>query len=216
MKLFCLSILSVFTMTDPYPDFHHQTLQEIRDNINWEIIAEARGALDNDGREDVALILQSKDPILEKRCGDCAAKNLKARIIVVLLSKGGDGKVVTQNNVFIARGDEGGITKDLKPELSVKNKQLMLSYVFLRGEATYAFEVFGDDLVLIGASKLTASHYIFRSDAVDFKKGTIITESRSERDEPVKTKTLRIHSQQKRLSELGITGTWEVAEGVFL
>ena len=217
IRKFFFTILSLPMLTvEPYPDFRNKSLSEINDNKKWEIIAEARGELDQDDREDMAMVLQSKDLVAEKRCETCEIQSQKARILLVLLNNGSSLKVVAQNNHFIAREDEGGITKNLKPELSIQNKQLNLYYLFLRGETNYIFEVDNGSVVLVNATKLSASHYIYKSETVDFKKGTIVLESRSEKDDPGKMKTITVEKQTRKLSELGMMGTWEVGDGVFL
>jgi hypothetical protein len=199
-----------------YPDFHDTTISEIRENTNWEIIAETKGNLDADSKEDMVIILQSKDSVAEKRCETCEQKTQKVRILLVLLRKDNVLKVVVQNNVFIARMDEGGMTKEMVPEISINDNQLNLSYLLVRGERHYIFEKQDRDIVLIKATTLSTSHYIYRSEVVDFRQRTLVTESRSDKDEPIKTKTTKLTTvkELKKLSELGMMETWDVG-GVF-
>lgn len=208
--LFCI-------MTDPvFPDFHNKTLDEIENNKDWEIMSEAKGDLNGDSKQDMAIILQSKDSVLEKRCADCEEKNHKLRIVLVLMNKNNTLKVVAQNNVFIARADEGGMTQEMKPEISIADKQLTVSYLLIRGDISYTFEDKKGEIVLVRASKLSTSHYIFKSEVVDFKKRILLTESRSDNDEPVQKKITRLTVEKfKRLEDLKMMGDWDVG-GVFL
>jgi hypothetical protein len=204
-------------MTDPvYPDFRDKSLLQLQDNTDWEIFAQAKGDLNEDSIDDMAIILQSKQSFLEKRCEDCEAKNHKVRIMLVMLSKANALKVVAQNNVFIARADEGGITTDMKPEISIVNGQISLAYLLIRGETNYTFENEKDEIVLVKATKLSTSHYIFRSDVIDFNERVLVTESRSDKDGPTQKKTTKVTMDKlPRLSELKMMGSWNV-EGVFL
>lgn len=196
-----------------YPDFKHKTLDDVRHEKGWYIIAEARGNLNRDINEDGAMVLESKDILTETRCDGCDEQRSKGRIVIVFSA----GKVIAQNNMFIARAEEGGITGDIKPSLAIANRQLDIFYMLARGEDHYFFELKGNDVVLVKASKLRASHYLFRSDIVDFKKRKLITERKLAADQPAErtATTLKLQKRLVKLSELKMIGTWDVG-GVFL
>lgn len=196
-----------------YPDFLNKTLSEVRQEFGWVVIAEATGNLDRDSQEDFAIVLESKEVLRETRCDGCEEQESRGRIILVLVG----GTVIAQNNVFIARADEGGMTRDIKPSLAITNRQLDIFYMLVRGEDHYIFEMKGNDIVLVKASKLRASHYLFRSDVVDFKKRELVTANQTAADKPAERKTTRLKHSGKlvKLSELKMMGIWNVG-GVFL
>lgn len=209
---FALSLNFMSSSQTVYPDFTHQTLSEVREARDWIVLTEAKGNLTRGGGEDIALVLESKDVLLETRCEGCEEQKSKARIVLVLSA----GKVIAQNNLFIARANEGGTTGDITPALSIVNNQLDIFYMLVRGEDHYIFEMKKDDIVLVKASKLRASHYLFRSDVVDFKKRELITENQSSADQPADRKTIKLKLDKKfmTLSELKMLGTLEIG-GVF-
>ncbi|MFK7750439.1 MAG: hypothetical protein AB8B65_18760, partial [Kordia sp.] len=81
------------------PNFEGQTLSQIKKYKDWNILTEVSGDLNHDHIKDVALVLETKDSIYEKRdsSNDELTKG-KARVLLVFLSKNGKKIVHTQNN----------------------------------------------------------------------------------------------------------------------
>ena len=84
--------------TVKFPYFQNNTLEDVLDNDDWEVLKRVDGDLNDDSQDDVALILQSKDSVYEKRCESCKLKSTKARILLVFVSKEDSQKLISQNH----------------------------------------------------------------------------------------------------------------------
>jgi hypothetical protein len=201
-----------------YPNFIGQNLNTIENNSDWEILQKTFGDLNKDGFNDFALILESKDSILEKRCSDCKLLKNKPRIIVILLNQNNIEKAIIQNNNFIARGDEGGMLPHLKPELSIENGLLNIYYQFTRSNQSYIFEFDNSHMVIIKAESngVHSASGNFENDKYDFKKGEIISETGNISQEKVETEIIKFDIKPKSLSEFGEMSEWEITKNKYL
>ena len=197
-----------------YPNFSEQKLGEIENNSDWKVLQKSSGDLNKDGLNDFALILESNDSILEKRCSDCQLLKSKPRIIIVLISN----EKIIQNNKFIARGDEGGMLPYLEPELSIKNGFLTIYYQFTRGNQSYTFEYVNRKMLITKAESngVHSASGDFENDKYDFKIGKIISETGNISEEKIKTKIIKFKIKRKSLSEMGEMSEWEIAEYKYL
>jgi hypothetical protein len=201
-----------------YPIFMGQNVDVIENNSDWKILKKSSGDLNKDGINDFTLILESKDSIPEKRCLDCKLLKNKPRIIVILLNQNGGGKVIIQNNKFIARGDEGGMLPYLEPELSIEKGLLTIYYQYTRSNKSYTFE-FKNDNMEIRSAEYSGVHSAtgnFENDKYDFKKGIIISEKGNISEEKVETEIIKIDIKPKSISEFGIISSWEITENKYL
>ena len=201
-----------------YPNFIGQNLDAIENNSNWKVLQKSSGDLNKDGINDFALILESKDSILEKKCSDCKVLKNKPRIIVVLLNQNSGEKVIIQNNKFIARGDEGGMLPYLEPELSIKNGLLTIYYQYTRSNQSYTFGYKNDRMEIKSAENngVDSASGNFKNDKYDFKKGIITSEKGNISQEKVETEIIKIDIKPKSLSEFGEMSEWEIAENKYL
>ena len=111
-----------------YPNFIGHTLNSIHNNSDWKILVKVEGDLDGDNLNDCVIVLESKDSIIEKRCNDCKSFQQKPRILLVLTFDDDKLQVIIQNNQFIARGNEGGMSPYIEPELTIDNGLLKIFY----------------------------------------------------------------------------------------
>lgn len=201
-----------------YPNFIGQSLKTILENKNWEILANASGDLNEDKVSDKAIILQSKDSIIEKRCKSCYRLKNKPRIIIVLLNKNDRYKVISQNNKFIARGDEGGMLPYLEPELSIKDGQLEIFYQYTRSNQSYTFEYRKNEMVIVYAESngVEAASGDFENDKFDFRKQEIVSTTGNISDEIDLTKIIKFNNKPKTLSEFDEMYDWKIAEYKYL
>ena len=201
-----------------YPNFIGQNINTIENNSDWKILEKSSGDLNKDGFNDFALILESKDSILEKRCLDCKLLKSKPRIIVILLNQNNIEKAIIQNNKFIARGDEGGMLPHLEPELSIENGLLNIYYQFTRSNQSYTFEFDNNKMVIIKAESngVHSASGNFENDKFDFKKGEIISETGNISQEKVQTEIIKFDIKLKSLSEFGEMSEWEITENKYL
>ncbi len=203
---------------NPYPNFIGQDLRMILGSEKWEILDDATGDLNKDGVNDKALILQSKDSIIEKRCESCYRLKNKPRIIVVLLNKKDDYKVISQNNRFIARGDEGGMSPYLEPELSIKEGRLKIYYEYTRSHQSYTFEYKENEMEIVSAEStgVDAVSGNFENDRFDFARQEIISKTGNISGETDHTEVIKFNKRPKALSEFSEMYEWEIAEDMFL
>ena len=218
--LIALLYVSGYSQSDEYtyPDFFGQDLQSVENNPDWKILQKSSGDLNKNGLNDYALILESKDSVFEKRCADCYLLKSKPRIILILLDQKLCEEVIIQNNVFIARGDEGGMAPYLEPELSIKNGLLNIFYQYTRSNQSYTFEFSNDRLELICAENngVHSASGNFENIKYDFKEGEIITKTGNISQDDEKTEVTKIDINPKSLSEFGRMYEWEVFEDKYL
>lgn len=217
MAFLCVSVYSQ-NNDYRYPDFIGQDLQSVENNPDWKILQKSSGDLNKDGLNDYALILESKDSLIEKRCANCYLLKSKPRIILILLDQNKYEEVIIQNNEFIARGDEGGMVPYLEPELSIKNGLLNILYQFTRSNQSYTFEFINDQLELICAEDngVHSASGNFENIKYDFKEGEIITKTGNISQDHLKTEVTKININPKSLSEFGRMYEWEVIKDKYL
>lgn len=218
--VFNFLVIFSFSQNKPtsYPNFIGQNLISISENPDWNILEKANGDLNNDGKLDVALILESRDSLYEKRCDPCYVQKNKARIILILLNQHNSQKVIIQNNLFIARGDEGGMAPYIEPELSIKNHLLNIDYQYTRSHLSYTFKFKNNRMILVSAknSGVTSATGDFESNSFDFIKNIIVTETGNISEEESKIDTLEINVKPKILSEFRKMYDWQVAKFKYL
>ncbi|PNQ73066.1 hypothetical protein C1T31_08715 [Hanstruepera neustonica] len=201
-----------------YPDFIGETLESIHNNLQWKVLVKATGDLNDDHLIDYALVLESKDSILEKRCPSCKLSKQKPRIILVLINENNTAKVMVQNNKFIARGDEGGMSPYIEPELLIENNLLTIFYQFTRSNQSYVFEFNKSDFIIKSAKSVGvhAASGNFSCDLYDFKANIITCTTGHISNDMENTKLIEIKTKPKKLSEFGEMYEWEVVENKYL
>ncbi len=119
----------------------------------WSIKDSAIGDLNEDGRPDMAVVLEYADTVTEIR-NDSIENTGKPRILLVLLHDvNGQGyHVVVQNNTFILREGEGGMVGDPYGEISIKNGIFEIVFQYVRSSLTYKFRMGAAGICLIGAT----------------------------------------------------------------
>ncbi|AXG71673.1 hypothetical protein KORDIASMS9_03930 [Kordia sp. SMS9] len=212
-----------------YPDFMGQELAAIEKNEKWHILEKATGDLNNDAKDDVAIVIESKEDFIEIRCKDCPTSLSKARILLVLFCENDTFKVHTQNNVFIPRSDEGGMSSMIEPELTIEANQLKVSQQYTRSNVSYRFELQENQFMIliaesnsVHAASGDTEHCVF-----DFTKSEIIiTEGNISNEEEAyeneeegkkeKTTVIKFDKKPKSLGEFGVMHEWEIAKYRYL
>lgn len=200
-----------------YPHFKGKTLIEIQENSDWSIIKKASGDLNGDTIDDLAIVIEYKNKVFETRCDECRLKQ-KPRIILVLLNSVNIHKVIIQNNVFIAREDEGGMLPQISPELSITDKLLTIYYQYTRGNQSYTFKFNKDKMKVLKASSFGVHNNAgdFEGREFDFFKNELKVETGNISDEVFKTKIYKFKIQPKSLSEFGKMYDWKIVENYYL
>ena len=207
-----LSFLTGFSQN--YPNFSNKTLKDVLNNSEWIIYNKTEGFLNNDKTKDFALIIESKDSLLEHRTG-YIPRRINARILLVLINN----KVIIQNNTFIPRKDEGGMNF-VMPELSIKNRKLKIHIEYLRANTSYFFEFKNCNMNLIEADSYhrhpvsgnyEIEHYDFKNKILSVESGNI-----SESKELYKKIPFKLKEGLKKLSELTEMYEWEVLKNRYL
>lgn len=101
----------------------------------WKVIDSVRGDLNNDNISDLALVLEFYRPVKENRAyGDNETEIItevqKPRILAIYFRRSASGayKLVTQNNNFILRSEEGGGMGDPIRPLRIDSNALSLNF----------------------------------------------------------------------------------------
>jgi len=220
----CIFFIPFFVLSQQkkivYPDFTNSTFSEIENNKGWKILVFAKGYLNLDTQNDFAVVLESKDSVFEYRHNQVKKQKNKARIILVMINVNNQLKVISQNNVFIARPDEGGMLPYLAPEIFIKNNQLTIYYQYTRANISYSFEYENNQMVLIEAKStgVTSATGDFESDHFDFKKKRIVSEAGHISSDVSKKEIHLMKSdiELKKLSEFKQMYEWEIIENKFL
>lgn len=201
-----------------YPNFREKYFNEVKKNSDWKVLQKVSDDLNKDGLDDIALILESIDSIPEKRCSDCRLLKNKPRIILVLFNQNGKQKVKIQNNKFIARGDEGGMSPYIEPELSIKNGLLNIYYQFTRSNQSYTFEFKNNKMEIVRAESMGvhSASGNYENDKFDFIKGTLTSKTGNISEDKSQSKIIKIEKKPKTLSEFGRMFEWEITEYKFL
>ena len=199
-----------------YPNFIGQDFTSIQKNKDWNILTQVSGDLNNDSRKDMALVLESKNSVYEKRCSDCDVEKNKARIVLVMLNKKGKQIVHTQNNEFIPRADEGRKELEIAPIIVIENNEFIIFQQYTRAFYSYKFKLQNDQLNIVRAKAVESSIHMITSDKYDFKKGVVSrkTSLTSSNDETIKVVKLKMKS--KTLSEFKSMHDWKIAEHFYL
>lgn len=203
-----------------YPDFTNSPFSEINNQKDWEILVSAKGLLNTDTKEHLAIVLESKESVFEYRDNQLKKRKNKARVILILMNVNDQLKVISQNNVFIKRPDEGGMLPYIAPELFIKNKQLIISYQYTRGNISYTFEYENNDMILIEAKSagVTSATGNFESDYFNFKKKHIVsvTGHISSDVDKKEIHPMKSDIELKKLSDFKQMYEWEIIKNKFL
>ncbi len=102
---------------------------------HWQVIDSVSGDLNHDHVKDLALVLEFYRPIKERRAyGDNEMEIIteiqRPRILAIYFRRSASGtyKLVTQNNNFILRAEEGGAMGDPLRPVMIDSNQLVLSF----------------------------------------------------------------------------------------
>ncbi|MGH1384596.1 hypothetical protein [Kordia sp.] len=199
-----------------YPNFVGQDFTFIKKNKDWIILDQVSGHLNDDLRKDMALVLESKDYVNEKRCDDCDISKSKARIVLVLLYNKGKQIVHTQNNDFIPRANEGHKELDIEPIIVIENNEFIIFQQYTRSFFSYKFKLQDTKLNIVRATVVQSSISIVESDKYDFTKGIVTrkTSPISSKEESIKIVKLKV--KPKALSEFKQMHDWKIAEYFYL
>ncbi|ATP56870.1 hypothetical protein CPT03_10460 [Pedobacter ginsengisoli] len=159
LLLFCGT--ATFAQSFKYPILNPQG-KTIKSLIpaQWKVIDSVYGDLNNDKVEDLALIYEFYAAVKENRAyGDNTTELIteiqRPRILAVYFKSGRSYKLVTQNNNFILRSEEGGSMGDPLRPLAITDNVLNLAFeggANWRWKLNYSFKYQDKDWQLTKAS----------------------------------------------------------------
>lgn len=220
MRVLLFMICLFSTMLLPAQDFSYPVLKTSGKNVEeftlpkWFIKDSAQGDLNGDKRPDLAVVLEYKDTIQELR-PDGFENWGSPRILVVLLrsAKTAGYDLLVQNNTFITRYGEGGMSSDAYKKVRISKGILQLDVEFVRGGAAYKFRFQHNDLYLIGATTGGVSGGIVENFDVNFLTKKAKIEKGSLEEDKWQTKWVNISIKQlRRLREMKMMFDWEVVK----
>ena len=134
----CVGIaLLVTPVASASADFNYPELPEKGSALSdwvptgWLVKEKAKGDLNKDGREDLALILERKEPAPHRRgCGkDADTSNAPPRILILLLTRAEGGyQLSAVDTKIVSRADEGRIFGDPLEMLLVERGSVVLHH----------------------------------------------------------------------------------------
>lgn len=230
--LFSLFLIKgTFAQTFKFPELPQQGKLANLVPSNWKIIDSVSGDLNNDGIKDLALILEFYRPVKESRAyGDNTTEIIteiqKPRILAIYFRRSATGsyKLVTQNNNFILRSEEGGISGDPLRAAVIKDNKLNLSFEGggnWRWKLNYAFKYSHGEWVLENANnyayneesgEMTDRQYDFLKQKKTTISGKIHNRSTGNQsvEQAFPNKTPRTFNNFKK------PWTWEITDGEYL
>lgn len=195
----------------------------------WKVIDSVKGDLNNDRAEDLALIFEFYAAVKENRAyGDNTTELItevqKPRILAIYFKSGKNYKLVTQNNNFILRAEEGGAMGDPIRPMEIRDRQLQLAFeggAGWRWKLNYNFRYQNNEWVLISAGNCAyhAGSGEMNDKQYDFvNKKRLVTSGNIEdnngnnerREQILPVKTLRTFSSFKK------PWTWEIGPDEYL
>lgn len=233
-----LSIIFIFLTTIAKSQiFSYPQLSKQGKNIealipaNWTAIDTAYGDLNNDNLDDLAIIFEYKLPITENRAYGSNDTELikefqRPRVLAIYFKHTQSGKytLVTQNNNFILRANEGGSLGDPLKNLSIAANKLFLKFeggANWRWILNYEFKYSNSDWNLVKANniyynansgEMTNRQYNFLA-----RKMRIISGNLADKDgnNLVNEETL-FFTSFKTLANFKKPWTWEISTDNFL
>lgn len=197
----------------------------------WKAIDTAYGDLNNDKLDDLAIILEYGLPIAEHRAyGDNETDLIKEfqrpRVLVIYFKNPQSGKynLVTQNNNFILRANEGGSLGDPLKKISIADNRLMLKFeggADWRWILNYEFKYTNRDWNLVKANniyyhaftgEMTNNQYNFAE-----RKKRLISGNLANQDaNNLIDEEALIFTNFKTFNTFKKPWTWQISEGNFL
>jgi hypothetical protein len=198
---------------------------------NWKVVDSVSGDLNGDGIKDLALILEFYRPVKESRAyGDNNTEIIteiqKPRMLAIYFRRSAAGayKLITQNNNFILRSEEGGAMGDPLRPMAIQRNRLSLSFEGggnWRWKLNYAFKYQHQDWYLE-----KAGNYAYNDDSGDMtdrqydfldNKKTTVTGKIHNRNSGNESSEQKLSIKIPRsFTNFKKPWTWELADGEYL
>jgi hypothetical protein len=194
----------------------------------WKAIDSVYGDLNGDKSEDLALIFEFYAQVKENRAyGDNSTELIteiqRPRILAIYFKSGRNYKLITQNNNFILRSEEGGAMGDPLRPLSIADNKLNFAFEGGSGwkwKLNYSFQYQGNDWQLTkagnyayhdGSGEMNDKQYDFVNRKRRVISGKINDKSHQEtRENGLEINDLRTFSSFKK------PWTWEIGNDEYL
>lgn len=199
--------------------------------MGWHLFSKAYGDLNNDGTDDLAVILEADQAINETRVyGDnhtaIIKEKQKPRILALFFRDKNANRfqLSVQNNNFILREKEGGVLGEPFEQMAIKDQQLYLRFKggsVWRWEMGYTFTFINNDWTLTNA---ISSYYnnntgAFTERIFDFNNRQLFTNLGNlyQRDSAnQKTSEILLFSKMRTFDTFKKPWAWEVMPDVYL
>lgn len=199
--------------------------------VNWTVIDQVYGDLNNDASDDLAVVFEFNKTIDETRVygdnnTDIIKETQKPRILAIFFKNKSTGvySLSTQNNDFILRSEEGGKLGDPLQQIAIKDQQLYLRFQGgseWRWELGYTFKFENKDWFLTSAINLyfnqnsgdmTERVYDFKTRELFTTVGNLHRRDIANR----KTSEVLYFSQLRTFKTFKKPWAWEVMPNVYL
>ena len=199
--------------------------------VNWTVIDQVYGDLNNDASDDLAVVFEFNKTIDETRVygdnnTDIIKETQKPRILAIFFKNKSTGvySLSTQNNDFILRSEEGGKLGDPLQQIAIKDQQLYLRFQGgseWRWELGYTFKFENKDWFLTSAINLyfnqnsgdmTERVYDFKTRELFTTVGNLHRRDIANR----KTSEVLYFSQLRTFKTFKKPWAWEIMPNVYL
>lgn len=230
--LFFLNFATSWGQDSIYPSIYKEG-KKIADFVpaGWTVLDSAYGDLNNDNKNDLAVIFQGKDSIeniMEYEDGLEDSTASQPRILAIFFYNSSTQKyqLIEQNNSFILNHYAANMEDPYK-SMEIDKRVLSLKFEIFDYTAslfmttlTYKLRYQNIDFVLIGAENYTVdrgtsdyenSSFNFLSKKWSMTKGNVL------KDGPAKVEWHTLDLKElKTLKTIGKPNTWEIIQGTFL
>ena len=230
LLLFCQTALYAQPFVFPLLPEQGKTIAALVPS-NWKVIDSVSGDLNNDNVKDLALVLEFYRPVKENRAyGDNETEIItevqKPRILAIYFRRSASSayRMVTQNNNFILRSEEGGEMGDPLRPLKIASNTLLLSfegggnwrwklhYSFKYQDKEWQLTQAGNYAYHDGSGEMNDKQYDFVNNKKTVVSGKISSGTLANEtfEQPLNIKTMRTFSSFKK------PWTWEIRPDEFL
>lgn len=195
----------------------------------WKVIDSVYGDLNGDKTEDLALIFEFYASVKENRAyGDNTTELIteiqRPRILAIYFKAGRNYKLITQNNNFILRSEEGGAMGDPLRPLSIADNKLNVAFeggAGWRWKLNYSFKYQDNDWQLTKAGnyayhntsgEMNDKQYDFVNKKRIVISGTVANKdaNNEKTEQPLQVRTMRTFQSFKK------PWTWQIGPDEYL
>ena len=216
--IFLLFSNFIFAQGFLYPTINNSGTN-VKDFIpqGWRLKDSAKGDLNGDNIEDLALVIEYNDSVNETSKDSVILGSPRILLVMFKNKETGIYNKVEENKVFVLRHGEGGMDPEPYGGISIMKRVLQVDFQFVRSHASYKFRYLQGALYLVGFSSAGSSGGIFDSFDINMLTRKIKFEANAIDSGIRKIKWRKFNLKKLiRLSQMQHAFSWEIYPDVFI